>query len=212
VITDKDLARSLARLAKLCSFDLDADILELYDAALAPVGYAQVCRAIDEMATNMEPGKRQWPSVNSIKRACGIDVPAPLPTAERAEDDAARTTAALIVAAVAKFGSVLPGAASTPDKLEKIRAYVGEAAWSLILLRNGWNSVCDSLSGESPVAVVEAQLRELAKAIVNRRRMGLGDTPPGLPPRPDRSGDLRPISANDAASVIPAGLRRPEGQ
>ncbi len=193
----------LAAIAKLCAFELDDDVIALYERALEGIGYQRLVRALDELVVELRPGM-PFPSIAAIRKAATGELP---PSEQRSADDAeARTAATLVLGAVSKFGAINGSGPSAIEKGERIRAYVGDLGWACIDMRGGWNFICQTVSNEN-LTTFEAQLRELARSKLDRRRRGVDDLPPALPPTGERHRGLRAVSAGEAADFLPDHLR-----
>ena len=55
-------------------------------------------------------------------------------------------------------------------KYEDAKAYLGEIGWALVQLRGGWENLCQIQNDE--IGITTAQLRESAKALLNRKKRG----------------------------------------
>lgn len=205
---DEAFVKRLAVIAKLVGFDLDVDVLELYDKHLAPIGYERLCAALDSIIGELGPGG-PFPSIRQIKEVATGDRKADAP---RLDDGAARIAAALVIQAVAQFGSIVGDGPNSTARLEKLKAFVGELGWESVRAFGNWNNLCSTLTYEN-TGTIQAQLREYARARIDRKALGIDATPPGLSShsRP-ASGALAAVSASDAANAVATlvGPRRGE--
>jgi hypothetical protein len=195
---DQAFLKRLGAIAKLVGYKLDDDVVELYDKALAPVGYQRLCDGLEKLALDLGPGKA-FPSIRAIQEAA---------TGERRQEpaklaeDSGRIAAALVIEAVHKYGSIAGDGPNSMAKLEKVKAHVGELGWESIRAFGNWNSLCELLTYDN-MATVSAQLREHARALVARKAAGI-DGPPTLDsgsPQP-RIGDGSGLAVVDIAGSM----------
>ena len=90
-------------------------------------------------------------------------------TRELARSDATEA-AARILTAISKFGYIDPDGA---------RKYIGDLGWEVVGMQGGWISLCENVTVANET-IYQAQMRELAQSIVNRRSAGVCH-PPKLP-------------------------------
>ncbi len=185
----------LFALARVTAFELDEPTAQLYLERLADVSPADLTRALDTLFDDAGVG-RPFPSVAAIRKAATGQLPA---HEQRAADDAdARTAATLIMGAISKHGGI--------RDLERVRASIGELGWAVVERRGGWQVICDVVNYAN-MATYEAQFRELARAVIQRRRDGVDDVPPALPPMGNRRQGPTQITEADVLNLLPASVR-----
>lgn len=202
---DQFFFERLGQVARLCNFELDDSLALFYRRHLEDLDDVAVLSALEAIMLELGGGQRQFPSVAAIRRRASGQVAAG-PEARMIDDGEARAATALVIGAVSRFGSINGSGQSAADKTERIKAHVGELAWRCVVMRGGWNFLCETLTN-ADLPTFEAQFRELAKATLERRRRGVDEAPPALPPAQPRLGDSRPLLACDMANALPADLR-----
>lgn len=142
----------LARLAKLCRFDLDEDAAGFYDGALSDLGYEKLNEALDQILLN-RGSKDAFPSVREIR-----DIFSPSTTIDSAAQE-------LLSRAIEASG--IYGVYDT----ESVHKFLGDIAWKALPGKRGWEEFCmagDTELGGIPVATCRAQLRDRLKALLQR--------------------------------------------
>lgn len=195
----------LGQVARLCNFELDESLAIFYRRNLEDLDDVAVLGALEAIMLELGGGQRQFPSVAAIRRRASGQVAAG-PEARMIDDGEARAATALVIGAVRRFGSINGSGQSAADKTERIKAHVGELAWRCVTIRGGWNFLCETLTN-ADLPTFEAQFRELAKATLERRRRGVDDLPPALPPAQPRLGGCSLFSADDVTNALPASTR-----
>lgn len=87
-------------------------------------------------------------------------------------ESASREAASRVIGAVSRFGGY---------RSKEARPYIGELGWEAMMRMFGsWESICRELTiKEAPI--VNAQIRDLCKAIMEARSKGVVDSGPSLP-------------------------------
>lgn len=87
------------------------------------------------------------------------------------DDSEAREIAARVWESTSRFGYPNPHEASE---------YIGEIGWEVVQNYGGWQSLCESLKERERTSFT-AQVRDLIKSKMTRKRAGLENTVPALP-------------------------------
>lgn len=199
---DQAFLSRLQGLAKLVGFDLDEDIVGLYDRALAPLGYDRLCAALDKIAE----GATQWPSIKHIREVVTGVRDAKVLAPETLDDSRARMAVKSIMAAVVKFGACPP-----PSRREELVASIDPLGWEVVKAHGGWTYLCECLDSDHQ-GTLAAQMREQAKAEILAARhpeLMAGGSSARTPIGDSRamSDVVSPIGATDLAAALPPGLR-----
>lgn len=145
------------------SFDkiLDPDVLRMIIEDLSDLDFAQIINALHLYRRNEK--SIYWPKANQIRALVN-------PT--QSVDTLANEAASRIRAAVPMFG--------WPNPIEA-RAYIGELGWGIVERNGGWQYLCENLGVDLSQLTFHAQARDLAKAMIESEKAGLGNRPVGLP-------------------------------
>lgn len=145
---EADFYKSLAALASVCRFVLTPEVVELYDRILSKVGYRPAVLAIQKVFATRK-ATDSFPSVSDLLT---------LADSRPTDQAAAVEIADRIWQAIAIFG--YPDENGAKEKLGPIAAKVIEQV--------GWQELCSTTVSQA--TSVKAQLRESAKAILERER------------------------------------------
>lgn len=166
----KDEQEFLVRITAIAktvpNFVLTKEVIATYDRLLAPLGYAAVNKALDDILIDRS-SRDPFPSIKEIRAKVN---PTLDPTSE------AVRLANLIISGVSKHG---------PNNLERAKDEVGELGWQAVRLSGGWLTVCEALTFQNRTMMI-AQIRDLILSLGSRPRIG---TSPALD-GPRESGKL----------------------
>lgn len=157
--------RMLEFIAESLGKNVTRDFIAYYDERLRKHGYEKLCVVLQQFADD----PKRFPTIRDIEDRLGVG--------ELSDEAKGRDAAARIAAAVGKFGSIC---GHDPDKLARIREYMGDLAWAIVNAQGGWNQICEVLTPQN-TPTHTAQWRELAIAYCAKGRAGNVDEPPGLP-------------------------------
>lgn len=136
-------------------------VLQMYVADLSGHDPILVCKAYEKW--RREPNNRTMPLPADI-----IAILSP----KLSDDAASREAASRVIGAVSKFGQY---------QGDKARHYIGELGWEAMKrMFGGWSSLCGELTLKQ-TPMIQAQLRDLCKALLEARSKGMIETGPGLP-------------------------------
>lgn len=171
-------------------FLLSKELLTIYDMQLAPLGYENVCRALDEIICTR--GSRDpFPSVAEIRHKI-------MPVVD--DETQAIEIAGRIAEAVVKDGHV---------NLTRAKERIGELGWQVVQMSGGWLEVC-SLESARDLNIAKAQWRKDALAVLARRKAG------GRPELPPPTGQGAPKRIADIMARLPdmpgSGKDGPKGR
>lgn len=165
---DELFLRNLNILARLSSMELSEDIIEMYDRALRPFGYARAARACEEVALERR-SRDPFPSIAELREK--ID-PTLNPKAE------AERTASAIITAVRRHGYNWPQAFGDTSN-ESYRMFrtelalaVGEVGVAVIDEMGGWSAVAQEVGATAELTTIRAQLGRLAMSVIERMKHG----------------------------------------
>jgi hypothetical protein len=145
---DKELFdMNMAALATLCGLDI-SPLIGPYDAALRPLGYAAINRALAHILENRD-GRDPFPSIKEIKR---------LIQPEQTQAQSAVEIAGKILKCVTYLG---------PYKTAEARREMGEIGWEVVTMSGGWESVCSIQDKDIPFN--RGQWAKLAESLLARR-------------------------------------------
>lgn len=164
-------AKRMMILAKLCKFDMEPELLALYDSELEPLGYDKVIVALDSIMRDRNT-KDQFPSIREIKQTMGVSVREKI-SQEKTDQNLADRAVDKIFAAIKKFGAGYPD-----SRLEEFREYVGSVG-RVVIRQYGWQEIC-GISGDN-VPIFRAQMRRSAVAVIRASRDGSLNEVPELP-------------------------------
>lgn len=154
---------ALQALAAHTGTDLNEMALTWYDEALSRFGYEKLCHLCKEFYGELEPGKRNMPTIKQFLEKLGH---APSDPKALAKEVAGR-----IVSAVSKHGH---------PNLEAAKEYIGDVGWRVVEMQGGWAEVCDTLTYNNKTTF-QAQCRDLAQALMDKAKAGLPiDKPPSF--------------------------------
>lgn len=156
--TKADFLKALAIVAKRCTYDLDEYEAKLYVQQLESIGWDKAVGALERIYMGLKGGARAlMPSINDVLQAAGQATPA---------DDTLVATdiATRIVSSVARFTSAKP---------DRAREHIGEVGWAVMVQYFGsWRAFCDVLTYDNQTTMI-AQLRETARAMIEKQRRGI---------------------------------------
>lgn len=153
----------LVQLARWAREELGEEIIETYDLTLAPYGYENAIKAVDQFIISLK-GRPRMPGIAEL---VSILDPKEDPETE------AQEAAARIIAAISKYG---------PYRVKEAREYIGELGWLVVQKDGGWENVCMLETDQLPAT--RAQYRKMALTQYDRAKRGVSDTPPSLPEPP----------------------------
>ncbi len=157
-MTQKDFLSRLKTLAGVCDFQLNQDLVTLYDRALRRFGYDRATAAVED-AIMERRGQDRMPSIGDLVQRCAPSL---------ADADLAVEVATRIIAAVPKFG----GYASDAD----VSDWLGPVAMHVIQGLGGWQHFARTfgrVTDAKEVGIWKAQLREHAASTLRQHKAGV---------------------------------------
>lgn len=144
---EQEFFTKLTALARLVpNFELTKDITAIYDQHLAPLGYPNVNRALDQIIVDRS-SRDPFPSVKEIRSLINPE----------ADPDAESVYIAnQVLEAIARCGPY-----QTPD--------LGEVGNELVRMEGGWLQICEMVTNDK-IPTFKAQWRQLAKSLLLRKR------------------------------------------
>lgn len=178
--TDREaFLKGLLVLAEMCDKTLSKEMIAMYDAELAEVGYARLASAIRTVIRTRK-SRDGFPSISELAQAAGA-----VKDAQSEGDEAANR----IVQAISDFGWSSPASA---------REFIGELGWLVVQRAGGWESVCDVTVKQVPF--VRKQYADMAKMLYNRAEQGKLGQAPALP-APGASGAVAKLTGGIGKAV-----------
>jgi hypothetical protein len=165
-MTVNDLFKRLIVLSGFCSQKLSKEMLNYYDDVLKKYGYDKACYAVERII-KLRRGRDSFPSPADIEKTISPQLD---------PDEEAREAASRIIGAINRYGQY---------NTEKAKGYIGDLGWAVVSRLGGWMVVC-SMDRDESTTTLQAQLRDLAKAIYNRSEKGI-DTAPSIPQKRENS-------------------------
>ena len=179
---------ALNNLAKICKFQLDPELIDLYERHLASLGFKAVAFAIEDIAANRKTNE-PFPSIREIREKIIPEV-----SNKSVADDVANR----IIAAFRKHGSnwgagyfassghyfearTSEGVKTFNNFQEAFMAEVGEVGWQTIQRMGGYSNVCNEWGMSENPSAFRAQLRDMVQSIIEQAKAGKLHTPPALP-------------------------------
>lgn len=161
--------KQLNILAKICNFELDEQIIGIYDNALCSYGYSRVAKALSDVVVTRK-SRDQFPSVAEVKQLLDKCV---------SSDTTAEDVVARILSAHSKHGYTWPdtyhydGFKSFPSAL---MATCTDLGYEIITRLGGYSRLCWLMNNSDP-GVVRAQLRRLALSVIEQMQNKPDDAP-----------------------------------
>jgi hypothetical protein len=158
-MTRNDFLNRLATLAKTCEFQLNPDLVALYDRGIGKrFGYEAAAKAIED-AIMERRGNERMPSIGDLAQRCAPSL---------RDEDSAVEVSARVLSAISRFGH--------PNASDAHR-WMGEIGWYLVTINGGWSQLCQTVK-EKDLPQWRAQLRDQAAAALRRHKAGvLGAAP-----------------------------------
>lgn len=153
------LAR-LAAIAQLTNTTLTKEIVGLYDETLGRHGYDKACFAIEETIRRRR-SRDPMPSIADLES---------LVRPAASDEDLAIESANRVIEAMAKVGKY---------DAPRAEAFIGEIGWTVVQRAGGWSHLC-STTLTSQIPTLRAQLRELARTVINLSKAGVLNKPPSF--------------------------------
>lgn len=150
----EQFVKTLTIIADLVGYTLTDEVIALYLHHMQGRDMHRASLALQDMSRSLKPGKG-FPSVDDILAAMGDK--------SASDEDQARDAAALIIAAVRRFGSIRDTA--------RVEEHVGPLGWEIIKRQGGWHMICDQLTN-SNISTMQAQWRDLGKSLLALNRSG----------------------------------------
>lgn len=151
--TQKQFLERLWLLAKVCEYQLNADLIALYDRALSRFGYDRAIAAVEEAVIERR-GNERMPSIGDLVARCSPQI---------LDSDSAVEVAGRILSAITKFG--WSNGADAPS-------WIGEVGWAVVERNGGWKNLCETVK-EKDIPTWRAQLRDQAGAVLRRHKAGV---------------------------------------
>jgi len=172
-------------LARSANFELDVDILSMYDKYLSPFGYELVNRALEDIFVERD-SRDPFPSVAFILKTMRVDV---------SDKSVAEDCANRILGAIQRYDYTWPmGRGVEPDKnwfgrtpgiydsfQAAFESNCGELGWAVVQRMGGYSRLCEEWRACKNMQVFRAQIRESAKATIELSKAGKLHIPPALP-------------------------------
>lgn len=165
-IEKNQLGQIYAATCKAYDKNLESDVLKMQIEDLADLSFHQIADAL--LAYRRDEKNTQWPRASKIRAIINP---------KQSTDTMANETASLVRSAVSKFGYPNP---------QDARAYIGELGWAIVERNGGWSYICENLGLDLNPATFHAQVRDLAKAMIESDKAGLGNMPINLPAPPEK--------------------------
>lgn len=182
---EQKFIEALTGVAELCAIPLTRNIIGLYAAALEPYGFENAAIAITKLAVDCRPNYG-FPTIRQL-----LEIIDPKKFSVLDDENEASLVASLIGGAVARLGYT-----AKPDViLEKI----GSLGVEVVRLNGGWSQVCSDLTDYN-LSTMKAQWRREALAVIQRRKLGYGDSVPRLPGE-THNGETQALLAELSAQV-----------
>lgn len=143
-----EFAKALFLLAKECGKELSDDLVDVYAAALAPMGFDNATMAIKFVLINRRSNE-PFPTPRELMDA--------IPSDDAMCPD---TIANRMAGAITKFGSY---------NYKDAQKYIGEAGWKIICESGGWSQLCMH-SRPDQMPILKSQWRKQLEAMAARER------------------------------------------
>lgn len=166
-----DFQKWMNVLARLCEFELEPALIELYDKRLSPYSYERVNHALQDIIASRGT-KEAFPSVVAI-----------IEKMEPKGDDKylGLEVANLLLKSVSKKGRIwLQSYGPHPTFKDAVIAELGEAAYHTMEAFGGWGTIVDS-ANIGKLDWLRSQLRDTAMSVMDRARNGTLGALPQLP-------------------------------
>lgn len=192
----------LVVLSQKCDFVIEKEMAQAYNSAVRPYGFDRAMEAVNEILLERRPSDR-FPSIKQlIEKIC------PQPS----DDAIASETAALIVAMRTRKGNNW-GQMGTWDE-EKYKTFddamgavIGELGVQVIKRMGGWSIFCHQFERNSQTEAIRAQIKQLAKGLIEKARAGVLDELPRLPEsQASQAKQLAAGSSKDMQRADPRAL------
>ncbi len=155
-------------LARVCDFELDKEVLAVYDKALCPHGYEKITNALKDIfvtRTSRDP----FPSIAEILKTARLEV---------SVKSQADNISSIILATFRKWSTRYCG---DPRFYEWFVEHNGELAWAVIQKMGGYNSLYEEWNLTKNLGILRAQIRDAAMSVIELAGVGQLWTPPALP-------------------------------
>lgn len=161
---------ALLGLAEMCGHALSRPTAEIFTEIIRPHGLVAGRRALLAMAVNARPGK--FPSPGDVLKAMGLGNLEQLAEPE-SDREVADRAADRILQAISSFGRYC-------KDFDKLRAFIGDAAWATVQQRGGWSIVVEQ-SDECEIGIWKAQMRDSVLSVISSQRRGTLNLPVDFP-------------------------------
>lgn len=164
-------------------------VAEYYQSNASSLAIKMYAR--DTQNTSAQDLWQAWDEFRSTQKHTRMPLPMELKSILNPKldgDDQAREAAARIITAIPKFGYMNGGLA---------REFIGELGWEVVKLQGGWGYLCQHHQSEND-GVLQAQCRELSKAVATKAKRGELDQAPALP---EKLGDKKALLDSTIAKL-----------
>lgn len=151
-----DYLNKINYLARVCNMPLEASDIGIMDSMLEDLGYERLSKAIGKILATRK-GHDRFPSIRDIREAAGEAQDTP-----QNDHGTATEVAERIWTAIGKFG--------WPNG-EAAKEFLGEPAWSAVLLSGGWQDACNAHEDQKGIFI--AQMRDLTLSLLRKQRAGV---------------------------------------
>lgn len=182
---EQKFIEALTDVAELCAVPLTRNIIGLYAAALGPYGFDNAAMALTRLAVDCRPNYG-FPTIRQL-----LEILDPKKFSVLDDENEASMAASLISGAVARLGYTA--------RPEAILERIGSLGVEVVRLNGGWAQVCHDLT-DFNLSTMKAQWRREALAVIQRRKMGYGDSVPRLPGETS-NGETQALLAELSAKV-----------
>jgi len=160
--------KMLNTLARVCDFELDKEIIALYDQKLSTYGYDNVCLALKEIFYS-RGSRDQFPSIAEIVKNINSEV------SSRTQSD---HVANIILTT---FRNWKLRHCEREDFEKWFVEYNGEIAWTVVQKMGGYRALFDEWNYCSNLSTLRAQIRDMATSVIELAKRGQLNVPPALP-------------------------------
>jgi hypothetical protein len=145
-----DILKAVAVLGEIYDRQISKELVEVWNMILEDLSPDEVNRGVKLFMSN--PANKFFPKPAEILALAR-------PTAN--VDEEANILANKIIGAISKIG---------PYRSADAKSLLGEVGWTIVQLRGGWEQLC--IVDNEQLGTLSAQLREIAKALLNKKKRG----------------------------------------
>lgn len=185
---EEEFLRNLNLLAKVSDFELDKEVLSIYDQKLSTYGYENVNKALKDIFFN-RGARDPFPSIAEIVKSVNCEV------TSRCQSD---NVASIILTT---FRSWKTRYCDNEKFEEWFIEHNGELTWAVVQKMGGYRVLYEEWNYSKNLGMLRAQIRDVATSVIELAKRGQLHTPPALPAAVSNNDQLNQLVGNTIKTI-----------